>query len=877
MQIFNHLNLEFSNPKMETEYTSVRQNNLVRDFTVDFCLYFSLFFQVIAAFLFMINMFVVIPSLIKFSLINLIISMTAIGTIVFSFIIGWFYHRLIQALTICAFFVFIATRIVLVKFAVGVVSGAELYLNGYVLGVVLCIMLIYTHKIQHKIYIVIITYALRIGIIIGVVDPAILSPIMIIRHFLIDLFLIFMFYTNEKTSRMVFRNFYDNRQELMKFKELLADSLPQSVLVVDCVSDKQLFWNDAFKKTFDHENAETCTYNTENKDNFAITIDNGVAKSYFGQLKVDSSTVREVGSAENDFIPLTTSPEIGLVELINKVTQSSSLRDKVLSLTASFPLRGLKKSFEVILKRIPWNRSDAMAIILSDITYQEKIIALKVANVNKDQIIATVSHELRTPLHGIIGLLEVSENKIEDEEVIQNLALCKDNAHLLLGLVNSLLDFHQISTGKLKLNPKRVDIRKTLDGIVRLFQFQCSQKSICLSSETIEDVYPFVNTDENRLKQVLINLVGNAIKFTMKGGVKITASQDPLDEDFVLISVIDTGIGIKEEDKGKLFKMYGKLDDGESVNKNGVGLGLTISNALAVHLNGQSSQKGIGLESKYGEGCTFSFRILKDLNNIQDVGEDLSKEELLQKVRHNPVHESLHLDRGSSEGKRAILSNSCEEVDEYFPMHVGSKIASYTLITRQPSMDLGRAYFPKPFHNTLEKSSLFLKVSTGQDLDETHRRRNSELDALKSHGHRQAQPSLSLSYPSIERGLLLVVDDNPFNLLIARNLIKDLGYVIKTASGGHEALEIVKATHNDGATIKAIFMDCQMPIMDGFETSKTLIEMMNALEIPQIPIIAWTANNSEEDIKRCYQSGMVAHLSKPTSQAAIMKALAKLH
>ena len=121
-------------------------------------------------------------------------------------------------------------------------------------------------------------------------------------------------------------------------------------------------------------------------------------------------------------------------------------------MTASHSSISLKKNYEVILKRVKWDRSDAMAVILSDVTYQDKIAALKLISINKDQIIATVSHELRTPLHGIIGLLEMSESKVEDVEVMEHLSLCKDNAHLLLGLVNSLLDFHQFNTGRLKLS-----------------------------------------------------------------------------------------------------------------------------------------------------------------------------------------------------------------------------------------------------------------------------------------------------------------------------------------------------------------------------------------------------------------------------------------
>jgi len=139
---------------------------------------------------------------------------------------------------------------------------------------------------------------------------------------------------------------------------------------------------------------------------------------------------------------------------------------------------------------------------------------------------------------------------------------------------------------------------------MKLFQYQCNQKGIFLKEDISEEVPERIFTDEGRMKQILINLIGNAIRFTFKGGISIQLKQDPGDLDHLLIKVSDTGIGIKEEDKDKLFKMYGKLENSQGVNKNGVGLGLTISEALVKMLN-----HGIHLESEYGVGTMIHFCI----------------------------------------------------------------------------------------------------------------------------------------------------------------------------------------------------------------------------------------------------------------------------
>ena len=753
------------------------------------------------------------------------------------------------------------------------IVGAAQYLNGYAFGAIQGIMLLNIHKIQHKMYIIMLTYGIRMGVIFYIVDPRVFSPVVLIRHFIIDAFMMYIYYSTEKTSRAVFQNFYENREELLKFKELLADSLPQSIAIIDCSSQKQLFSNTTFTRLFDRQEEldrqpEPPTSPIQSPP--LIREDINVKKNPLSCIQVDVATIREVGSIHSEeSLRGAFDSFVCLDDIIKNLTKQGLIQRKVLSLTASYKWKDQVRSFEVTLKRVKWDRSEAIAIIFNDITYQENLISLKLANINKDKIIATVSHELRTPLHGIIGLLGMTINKVNNAFVEEHLTLCKDNAHLLLGLVNSLLDFHQIGLGKLRLNITKIELRSVIHGIVKLFQYQCNEKGIYLHTEIDKDVPFYITTDENRLKQVLINLIGNAFKFTSKGGIKVQVEQDLAEKEYLLISIIDTGIGIREEDKGKLFKMYGRLEDGESVNKNGVGLGLTISNALTLMLNREAVGKDINVISQYSKGSTFYFKLLTNLSPEIDIKNDVNKKSVSIQPR-----DIIEEDDYEAES----FSAHFQDIDS--PGGVEFKMLNYTQVQKSQttSRDDG-------VRSRINSREFFLNSSrTGYNINrrvsvisENNTQMNFQADSNALLAEKDGLNKLNIPFSTkVSLKYILVVDDNPFNLLIAKNLIEALGYSVKTALGGYAAIDQIKKSESKGETIQAIFMDCQMPIMDGFETSRTIVEMMKRGEMTKIPIIAWTANNSEKDIKRCYESGMSDYLEKPTSSDGLIRVLSRI-
>ena len=509
----------------------------------------------------------------------------------------------------------------------------------------------------------------------------------LLRSFIVDAFILFYFYTDNKAERRVFRDFYENREELVKFKELLADSLPQSVTVIT-KDNQQLFANKSFNTTFDSKNEQTEPERQFRTDTTLLQPEYTSFWDYIASsLQVGQSEVRKIDTLQENINLSFTGPQErskSLNDIIKNLNKHNLISDKALSTTASFDSGKEHKSFEIIMKGVRWDRNDAIAIIFNDITHHENIIALRLANKKKDTVIATVSHELRTPLNGILGLLEIAEGKIAQPEVLEYLSLCKDNANLLLSLVNSHLDLQQLSAGKLKLNPSRASLKKILADVTKLFQFQTKHKNIYLNFNISEGISAYIITDVNRLKQILINLIGNALKFTSQGGITIDVFQDPKNEDCLRFAVVDTGIGIKEEDKGKLFKMYGKLEDGVGMNRNGVGLGLIISNVLALLLSGDNGEMGITVTSQYGVGTSFSFKILKNLELFESRSNPKGCEQAGgQKSDTIPQKKESSLEQVGSQERMIYSENKVSydfdgDLQEFStPANLNSKISSY--------------------------------------------------------------------------------------------------------------------------------------------------------------------------------------------------------
>ena len=486
--------------------------------------------------------------------------------------------------------------------------------------------------------------------------------------------------------------------------------------------------------------------------------------------------------------------------------------------------------YQVRIFLLTWENKPAIALMLNDITQQRTIMELKIADKNKDLVIAMLSHELKTPLHGMLGQIDITKKRVTDPGIQSDLKRCRNSGLLLLNLINSILDMSQAKHNKLKLISSKVHIKELLDELAPLFE-PYTTRGIYLDFVIAKDVPRVLTTDRSRLSQILINLLGNAFKFTFSGGVTVKVELEKQFPLRVKFSVQDTGIGIKKADQTKLFKLFGRVEQQDSnLNTNGVGLGLTISNTLAV-LMSPSDGKGVSLESEYGKGSTFSFII-----------------ECILPRRPTETN----LPQISDEEMSIVLQN----IDEL-------------------SFNLREV----PILNT--NSEHFLKSKTIELLKTPKGERENNKDAtgqkvFNSVAKTQETEFLDKKLDNEEQQWCLVVDDNPFNLIVASHIMEERGYIVKTAMNGKEAIQQVIDHEKVGKVFKVVLMDCQMPVMDGYQATKVLRDMMHAKEVSEFPIVALTAANRNEGHELlCMEVGMVGCVSKPLQISELEEILRK--
>ena len=504
-------------------------------------------------------------------------------------------------------------------------------------------------------------------------------------------------------------------------------------------------------------------------------------------------------------------------------------RKRVVSFNVRSSLEKLKKHFyQTKILKLFWDQQEANAVIFSDLTQQETIMALKRADTHKDKVIATVSHELRSPINAILGFTNILEGMVGNRmpEPSFYLSACKYSANWLLTLVNSILDLSQIRGKSLKLSPLSFNLAENLEEIRRTFGLQCDQKKLELIFDIAHNLPKAIFTDKNRLSQILIHLLYNALKFPYKGSIKLKVRNSKTNPLKLKFRVTDMGIGIKDDDKEKLFKMCGKVEQSDNkMNTQGVGLGLTISNELVRLLNPNKEISGVKYKSGWAKGSSFSFSIVKDLN-VPGTKSDFS-------------------DESSSTAVASQRKSIFPPEKEYKFMPASSpSLSGYRNSVSQPDA-------LNSFDGNPRKSLLFM--NSGE-------KNKAKTEVPRRYLPDSTSPSISshLLFPTV-----LMVDDMPFNLIVGSHLLKKKGFNVKTALNGDEAIKVVRAHCVKG---KLILMDLQMPVMDGFEATEILIKMIENKQIPKIPIVAFSANNSTKDIDKAKKAGMCEFLFKPLEE-----------
>ncbi|MCA1965106.1 MAG: PAS domain S-box protein [Flavobacterium sp.] len=506
--------------------------------------------------------------------------------------------------------------------------------------------------------------------------------------------------------------------------------------------------------------------------------------------------------------------------------------------------------------------------VLIDITErkvaEEAVIAKELAessNKAKSEFLANMSHEIRTPLNGIIGFSNLLLSSDLTEIQKQHLETVNQSASTLLDVVNDILDISKIEAGKLIIDKEKTSLHSIINQCIDMMKFMAHQKNLELIVNIHKDVHCAIWVDEMRLKQILQNLLNNAVKFTQKGQIELEVSSTNINDNSskIKFSVKDTGIGIKKGNKKKILEAFTQEDNSTTRNYGGTGLGLTITNSLLKLMNSK-----LEIDSEPNVGSTFSFELdLKSefCNNHINTNKHNFKKALI--IEDNQQVASII---------KNILQNFTIEADIY--ENSFENIASFVSENNYNLLLLDLEYLSETTTikiinelNNLPNLSVIVMQNSNSKFNETGNNKNVQ-SIIKPLKHEALQNFLNQNYSetkqptknakediSLHSPSILIVDDNKINMLLTKTLIRNKvpSSIIYEAKNGQEAVDLALENKPD-----IIFMDIQMPIMNGYEAS-TEIRKTN----PNTIIIAITAGIITGEKEKCLEVGMNDFIIKP--------------
>ena len=513
----------------------------------------------------------------------------------------------------------------------------------------------------------------------------------------------------------------------------------------------------------------------------------------------------------------------------------------------------------------------AIGSIATDISERNRALAeARAASRAKSDFVANMSHEIRTPLNGVIGMLELLDDTplTEDQHALLETAVASGDA--LLGVINDVLDFSKIEAGKLDLERRPFDPRDLVESTCAMLAPQAQAKGVELTLLIDDSVPGTLCGDEHRLRQVLTNLLANAIKFTALGEISVRVEADAPDERRVAVHVRvgDTGIGIAPQQLAQLFEPFTQADSSTTRRFGGTGLGLAISRRLVSIMGGElTAESEPGLGSAFG--FTIPFEVVDVLRSSRRSREVIPAATRVLVVDDNAANREIL--QVYLRGRVAVCDEAANGAQGLALMEMAARSGRpYELVVLDSDMpersgaEVARSARADP---ALRSSRLVMLTSAGEapspDVDRSLTkpvRRAALLETLAAvlSGAERVAATPVLAEAE-DRGRVLVAEDNPVNQLVIETLLERRGIGVDLVSDGAEAIQRL-----DPARHAAIFMDCQMPNLDGYEATAR-IRASEAGE-RHIPIVAMTAHAFAGDRERCLQAGMDDYLSKPLRQ-----------